>query len=209
MKHITLAIALVASAAVPAVAQDAPKKIGVEVGISTLGAYVGPSYRVRDRLAVRLPIYLGDLSDDFEQDGNTITGKFSANSFALMGDYYVFGGGMRVSAGAAIGGYELSGNITNPKFDGNTYIGSADVKFAQSSNVVPILSIGYAQQFKNGFSVLIDYGVKVGTYKMTVNTSGLTIPNQTQFDADLASVNNDLNKLKVTPFVTIGGGFRF
>lgn len=209
MKQISLACALVAAVAVPAAAQDAPKKIGIEYGLSTLGAYIGPSYLPLDRVAVRLPIYLGTMSGDFEQDGNTIKGKFSANSFALMGDYYVFGGGMRVSAGAAFGGYEISGNITNPSFDGNTYIGSADVKFAPSSDVVPVVSIGYAKQFNNGFSILADIGAKVGTYKLTVETSGLTITNQAQFDADLASANDDLKELGFTPFITLGGVIRF
>ena len=209
LKHLSIAFAIAVLAAVPAVAQDAPKKIAIEYGISTLGAYIGPSYMLRDKISVRLPIYLGTLSGDFDQDGNSIKGKFSANSFALMGDYYLYGGGLRVSAGAAVGGYEISGNVTDPNLDGTTYVGSADVKLAQSSNVVPVVSIGYAKQFKNGFSVLADVGAKINTYKMTVATSGLTITNQAEFEADLASVNNDLKAVGLTPFITLGGVFRF
>jgi hypothetical protein len=202
----TLLLSTIAGAAF---AQDADKKFGVEYGISTLGLYVAPTLALNANSNLRAPLFLGQFSDTFTDNGVTTVGKFSANSMALMGDFQPWANGIRVSGGFAFGGYEISGTSANPEFEGTTYVGSAKILLAQKNTVNPMFSIGYAKQFNNGISILADIGAKVGTYEMSVDTTGLTIPDQAQFDADLASVNKDLADVGLVPFITLGGVFRF
>ncbi len=192
-----------------AIAQDADKKYGVEYGISTLGLYVAPTLSLNAKTNLRAPLFFGQYSDTFTDNGVTTVGKFSPNSLALMGDFQPWGNGVRVSGGLAFGGYEISGTSSDPEFEGTTYVGSAAITVAQKNAVNPILSVGYAKQFDNGISILADIGAKVGTYELSVDTTGLTIPDQAQFDADLAAVNNDLADVGLVPFITLGGVFRF
>jgi hypothetical protein len=189
--------------------QDMTDKFGVEFGVSTLGVYVGPNYKINDQLTARLPLYLGSLASNQTVDGNDVNGKLDSTSAAIMADYHPFRGAFRVSGGMGFGGYDLSGSITNPEFDGTTYTGVVDVGLTQTHDVVPIISIGYAKTFNNGFGVLAELGAKIGTYTLTASDDAIPAADKAQFAADVAQVNSDLQDLGAIPFITLGLSYKF
>lgn len=192
-----------------AVAQDMGK-FGIEAGVSTLGAFVAPTYDVNDRLSLRLPVYLGSTSGDFEVEDNTVDGKFAVNSVALMADFSPWSNAWRVSGGLGIGGYDLSGTTNNLTLDGNTYAGVSTVKVTQNEDLAPILSIGYHKEFASGLTIFGDVGGRIATYQMSVSTEAVLSPaDQADLDASLADVNSDLADVGVTPFISFGLGFKF
>ena len=194
---------------VQSIAQQAVNSFGVEAGVSTLGVYLGPKVQISDRFAVRLPVYVGSQSTSRTVDDNVVTGKFDLASSALMADYHPFNGAFRMSGGVAMGGYEVTGSITNPVFNNRTYSGLVESTIRQTENTVPVVSFGYAKTFNNGFGILAEVGAKIGTYTLTA--SDTAIPNllKAQFNADVAAANDDLQQIKATPFVTLGMSYRF
>ncbi|MDZ7906779.1 MAG: hypothetical protein U5N55_14160 [Cypionkella sp.] len=186
---------------------------GYETGVSTLGIYIGPSYKVNDKFVARLPIYFGsvDLADQVDLDD--FKGSFDTASVGIMADYHPFRGGFasgfRVSGGIAAGGYNLKGDITDPEIDGTVYTGKTEMEFKQSSAVVPVISVAYAKTFKNGIGILAEVGAKIGTYSVTASSDFLTGANKANFEADLKSANDELKELPAIPYITLGLSYRF
>lgn len=177
---------------------------GFEVGVSTLGVYISPKFAVSDKIAVRVPLYTGKITDTFTYDGNTVTTSVDATAFAVMADFHPWQNGFRVSAGAGFGGYSATGNITDPTLSGTTFAGTFDFAVNQKNNVVPVISIGYVRPLGRRVSILAEVGAKIGTYEVV--TTGNTIDPllQPTFDAEVAAVNADISDVKAIPFATLG-----
>ncbi len=194
------------SAALP---QDSLKGVGFESGVSTLGVYLAPTYKINEKFVGRAAVYVGSITATETVDGNSVTGSFSTNSVALMADYLPFGNGLRLSGGLGLGGYELSGATSNPTFNGTTYAGSVDVTVKQSQAVVPVLAVGYAKTFKNGIGLVAELGARIGTYSLTASDASIPAGQKAQFAADVAKVNKDLKDIPATPYLTLGLSYRF
>lgn len=202
-----LVVALIPSASL---AQDLPTKMGIEAGVSTLGVYIGPTYKMNDTLTARLPVYIGSTSFSDTYEGNDASVNFNANSAALMADYHPSKNGFRISGGIGLGGYEATTSITDPELDGTVFVGSADFTLEQKNRIVPVVSVGYSKTFDNGFGVLAELGAKIGTYTVTSSNSFLPAGQQADYDAEIAKINDDLAAdIKATPFLTFGISYKY
>ena len=192
-----------------AVAQDLTG-FGIEAGVSTLGAFVAPTYEINDKLSLRAPLYFGAMSDEFDVDGNTVEGSIDANAIALMADFHPLGNALRVSGGIGIGGYDLSGKTTDLTLDGTTFAGVSEVTIGQKQDLAPVLSVGFNHEFASGLTLFGDIGGRIATYQVSVKTAApLTPADQADLDASIAGYNDDLAAFGVTPFLAFGIGFRF
>lgn len=209
LKSIGFTVVSAVSFALPASAQDALNGLGVEAGASSLGLYIAPKYQFSDQVSGRVPLYIGSRTLSEKVEGNTVTGKFDAASSAIMADLHPFSGAFRVSGGLGLNGYNLSGTMTNPVFNGTTYNATVDATVRQSNDVVPIISVGYSKSFQNGLGVVAELGAKLGTYTLSVTDTNIPALLRPQFNADVAKTNADLQKMSVTPFVTLGLSYRF
>jgi hypothetical protein len=208
----SLALALAAGLSLlasPLAAQQALKGLGAEAGVSTLGIYIAPKYKFSDQITGRVAMFTGSMSQSQKIEGNTVSGKVDLASSAVMADFHPFAGAFRVSGGLGLNGYDISGTITNPVFNNNTYTASVAANVKQTNNVVPILSVGYAKTFGNGFGVVAEVGAKMGTYTLTASDANIPALLKAQFNADVAKANSDLQKNTITPFVTLGLSYRF
>ncbi len=193
-----------------AVSAQEANRFGFEAGLSTLGAFVAPTYAVNDKLTLRAPLYFGSVSGDFDVDGNTVDASFAVNNVTLMADFKPWGNAVRLSGGIGVGGYDLDGTATDLTLDGNTYAGVSTVALGQKEDIAPILSVGFHREFANGMTLFGDIGGRIATYEVSVVTAGaLTPAEQADLEASIADYNSDLAKVGVTPFVTLGLGFRF
>jgi hypothetical protein len=87
---------------------------GFEVGVSTLGIYISPKFAFSNKIAVRVPLFTGNLTDTFTYDGNAIMATLDASAFAVIADFHPWQNGSRVSAGAGLGGYSATGQHHQP-----------------------------------------------------------------------------------------------
>lgn len=182
----------------------------LETGLSTLGLFVAPDFAVSQQFRVRTPIYFGSLSDTFDADGNDVDGSLDFTSGAVIADYYVGEAGFRVSGGLSFGGYDLTGNITDPTLDGRTYSGDFTVNMQQTNEIAPVVAVGYRRDLGNNWGVAAELGARVSS--LSVSTTGqenLSATDRADFDADIADVNSDLDDFGLVPFISIGVSFRF
>lgn len=206
------AIAL-ALAAAPVVAREfrfEPEKAGVEMGLSTLGTYVAPTYALNSRVSLRAPFHFGDYEGEDSYDGNDLSYKFDLASSAIFVDYKPFEGKFRISAGLGFGGYEAGTTVTDPTLDGTTFPGTYDFKLEQKSDVTPMLAMGYVQPLGKRLSLVGELGGKITTYRVGTDLDAISDPLlRAEMAEEIAEINRDLKDINVTPFATLGVAFRF
>lgn len=190
-------------------AQSSGATSGFELGISTLGIYISPKFAISNKVAVRVPFFTGSGIDSFTHDGNTIIATLDTSAFAVIADYHPWKNGFRLSAGAGFGGYEATGNITNPTLGGTLYAGSFDFAVSQKNHIVPIISVGYARPLGHRVRILAEVGAKIGSYELVTTGNTLDPLLQAGFDAEVVSVNNDISEVNALPFATLGIQFNF
>ena len=207
-RHCILAACL-AALALPVAAQEAGS-FGVETGVSTLGIYAAPNFRLSDTLRLRVPLFFGTLSRDVDYEGNTLNGEVSVRSAAVMADYHFGGGGFRVSAGLSAGGYDFGGSIADPTIDGRTYPGSYTATLEQDRSLAPVISVGYSGAINRSFGAVAELGVRLsGLSLSTTGQEALPPADLAAFDADIAEINADLADMGLIPFLTLGFVYRF
>jgi len=189
--------------------QQSLQGLGLEMGLSLVGAYVAPTYRLSPNAALRAPIYFGSITGAHKYEGNAIDGKVTADSYALIADYHLRGGGLRLSTGIGFGGLTVTGTATNPSFNGNTYTGVSNVTVKQTNAVTPSFSLGYTAFTNSGIGFTADLGLRLTSYTMTATDSFLPAGDRAQFQADVAKANADLAKNNLTPYLSLGLAYRF
>lgn len=193
----------------PSAAQDGGS-FRIESGLSTLGVHLAPTFELSDRFSLRAPLHFGAYSDTFDVEGNTVDATIDATNTTLMVDFSPWANALRVSGGVGMGGYVATAEMTDLTLDGNTFTGTSTLRVAQKSSVAPVLSLGFAHQFDNGFALFGDIGGRFATYEASIDTTIALGPSeQADLDASVADINDDLANFWVTPFVTIGFGFEF
>lgn len=208
-KSAILAVCATVALTLPAAGEDRVKGLGFEAGVSTLGGYVAPKYQFSDQVSGRVPLYIGSRTFSDKVEGNTVNGKLDAASSAIMADFHPFAGAFRVSGGLGLSGYSISGTISNPVFNNNTYNATVDATVKQTNDVVPVIAVGYVRSFDNGFGVMAELGAKLGSYSLSASDANIPAPLKAQFNADVARTNEDLKKNSLTPFLTVGLSYRF
>ena len=131
-------------------------------------------------------------------------------SLAVMGDYYVGSWGFRVSGGLSFGGYELTGELTDPTIDDYTYTGTFDAKLAQDRNVAPTVAVGYQRKLYKGLGVALEAGARLSSMTLTTsNTDDLSAADQAELDREVDDINDDLDEMGVIPYISLAVSYRF
>ena len=210
MKSPLILAALMASGLSTSVAAQSLENLSVEAGLSTLGLYIAPKIDVAPQWQVRVPLYLGSVSDTFDVDGSDISGKLTSNSIAVMGDYAIGTSGLRLSGGVSFGGYKLEGSASSLTIEGNSYNANFTAKLEQKNDIAPVLAVGYARDLGENWGFMAEIGARFTSFELTTTGQEALAPVlRNQFDADLAQANRDLSDAKILPFITLGVTYKF
>ncbi len=217
MNAMLKAAALALIVTTPAHAQQfGDGRMGLGLGVSTLGVTGDISYELDPRLQVRF--LAGTMrfseSDTFEEGDSQ--GDFDA-TFRAFGigpviDYHPFENGWRLSGGALFSEYRLSAEVTGGlSIDGEDYE-NADVRarVRTRNRIMPKLAVGYSGSnlFGSRFGLSVDAGVLyAGGLRTRVRDRNNEVP-----DDDLAKLRGDiddairdnLGAVRVLPYVSAG-----
>ncbi len=198
----------------------APRAHATEVfgGLGSTGLEVGVAERVGGRAGMRLSAEFLKLNRDFETDGATYDTRLKFSSLGIYGDYFVTGGGFRLSAGAVIGTRKVSGNavptngsltINGSSYPANGESVGADAKFPSAA---PYLGIGYGHhQPTKGSGFYIDLGVVIGKAdaRLLPSAGVVAAAGQANIDAEQRKLQDSVDKLKAYPVLKFGFSFAF
>ena len=190
-------------------------------------ALVGVAQPINGMFAVRADFgsiahhaYSGTTAD------NDFKGNIDYNRFALTGDWFVAGGGFRLSAGATFN--TAKATMTASSHDGKISIGgtqydapsslyyvTSDLSFPKAT---PYVGLGWGHHDSApGLSFNFDLGASIGTAKATPLKASPALASELalnqQGSADLAQENHDfqdtVHRFKAIPQLTFGVGYRF
>ena len=186
---------------------------GIGVGVSTMGATVEPRYRFNEFFGVRAPIGFASFSESTDFEGNDFTGDIRLGGVALLTDYYLPVGGLRLSGGAFISNYRVNGEASGSlEIDGVTYA-EAEVqgRIRTRDRISPMVTVGADLGNVRGWSLSTDIGAIFtrfeGRFTGTETSGDPTFPDRLQNYED--RMNDDLSSLKVLPYVSLQATFRF
>ena len=198
--------------------------IGVTARIGTLGLGLDVTKSITPQIDARLGFNFGSAKSTRTDSGISYDANLNLSSFQLLGDYYPFGGGFRVTGGllsqsnkfsvtskADNGTYNINGNQFNVA-DMGTITG--EYKYANS--IAPYLGIGFGRQSTEGFGFNADLGVMfAGSPKVTLRPSLTTTDPairaqvSAEVDNQARKTENDLKGFNLYPVLSIGFSYGF
>jgi hypothetical protein len=207
-----------------------PKKwgVGVHTQLSTTGFIgVDAGYKFSPNLHARLGLNTVGFGYNYSSQGVDYNASFSPTNVHLLGDYFPFGGGLRLTSGFVFQGNRFSGsaksNASNQfTINGTTYnasqVGQIDTSGSFSNSVAPYLGIGFGSPISPGFGFNVDLGVMFAgspNVSLSANNVSPSIPAsvQNQFRSDLAAqqqkTNSDIGGFNVFPVLSLGFSYAF
>jgi len=217
-----LALATLALAAArPAAAVEPYAATGFPYALVGIAQPINGMFAVRaDFGTIAHHAYSGTTSD------NDFKGNIDYNRGALLGDWFVAGGGFRLSAGATFN--TAKATMTASSHDGKISLGGTQYNAPSSLYYVtselsfpkatPYVGLGWGHhQSTPGLSFNFDLGASIGTAKATPLKASPALASELALDqqgsADLAQENRDfqdaVHKFKAIPQLTVGLGYRF
>jgi hypothetical protein len=208
-------------AARPAAAVEAYVATGFPYAVVGVAQPINASFALRaDFGTIAHHGYSGSTSD------NDFKGKIDYNRSALLGDWFVAGGGFRLSAGATFNQAKatMTASAHNGKISigGTQYDAPSNLYYVQSDlsfpKAAPYLGLGWGHHdAPAGLSFNVDLGASFGTAKATALKASPALASELAINqqgaADLASENKDfqdtVRKFKAIPQLTLGVGYRF
>ncbi len=195
-------------------AQTTPNKstnASVEVGVSTLGLMVEPTWPTGPNSAVRLPLAFGKLEADRTIDGIDYNVSADLGGAGVLADYYPGGGAFRVSGGLFKSSLGIDGRATGEvEVGANLYTGvDMVVSGSPDTSISPMVSVGFEAQVGAGWGISADLGlVYTGGFTVTAeDRSGIV--SQADLDAEVGAINDDAADLNILPFAKIGATYRW
>jgi hypothetical protein len=207
-----------------------PKKwaIGVHAQASTTG-FVGVDggYKFSPNLHARLGVNTVGFNYNYSSEGIDYSANFKPTNVHLLGDYFPFGGGLRLTGGFVIQNNKFtatakSGSNNQITLNGNTYnasqVGTVESEGKFGSSVAPYLGIGFGTPISSGFGFNVDAGVMFAgspTVALSANniSSSIPTPLQNQIRSDLAAqeqkTNADIRSFNLYPVLSIGFSYAF
>jgi hypothetical protein len=213
--------ALALLAARPAAAVEAYAATGFPYALVGLAQPVNASFALRaDFGTIAHHGYSGSTSD------NDFKGNIDYNRAALLGDWFVAGGGFRLSGGATFNQAKatMTASAHNGKISigGTQYDAPSSLYYVQSElsfpKAAPYIGLGWGHHdAPAGLSFNFDLGASIGTAKATPLKASPALASELAVNqagaADLASENRDfqdtVRKFKAIPQLTFGIGYRF
>lgn len=186
--------------------------IYAELGTNGLG--LGYALSVSDSWAARAQYnsYKRSFSGDVGDFGANAQMQldFSLSSVELLADWYPGSGGFRFSGGVVFNDNKITLTGTGATVGGapnQSVVGQ--IKMSKSPS--PYLGIGYSSRPKDarGLGFTFDFGVMRQDPEMTLTSTGATPALQSQIDAQIASAQDALDKMKTMPVIGVGLSYSF
>ena len=179
---------------------------------SSLSGRLLPSYFEGTRMADVAT--LGSRTLNRTEEGVDYSVKLKAQRIGAFADWFVLGGGFRVSGGVTSNDYKLSmsaKSTTNISIGSNTYSGTSLAVTVKFPSATPYLGIGYGHHGGKGLGFVWDLGASIGKAKVTANAVGF--PDNAQFNADLdrelEQLRSGVGKIRILPQASIALSYKF
>jgi hypothetical protein len=207
-----------------------PKKwaVGVHAQAGTTGLIgVDAGYKFSPNLHARLGLNTGGFNYNYSSQGIDYTSNFKPTNIHLLGDYFPFGGGLRLTGGLVAQSNRFtatakSGAGNQINLNGTNYdaaqVGTVESEGKFTNGIAPYLGIGFGTPISSGFGFNLDAGVMFAgspTVKLSANNISSLIPasQQNQIRSDLAAqerqTNDDVKSFNVYPVISIGFSYAF
>lgn len=190
--------------------------MGFGAKVGTLGLGIEGIKPVAPNLDLRLGLNKFSYDTDETLDNTDYKAKLDMQTVAALADWRPAGNGFFVSGGAMLNNNKLDATATvsaaDPVTIGNATINSGTVTSGISfDDVSPYLGVGYRKPFSGtrGWTFAADAGVLLqGDPKITLTESTGTVA-QSDIDAEIAKVNDDVDALKNIPVISLGAVYNF
>ncbi len=213
-----LALAALVAATPALAAETSIWAVGVSGG--TLGFGPELAYRFGPHLGVRANAGLFSYGTNDTYDSIAYNVDLKLNSIGGLLDWYPFGGGFRLSAGARLNNNEvrLAGTPATAVQIGPTTYTPAQVGTLTGTitgqDLAPTLTLGYGGQLAKGFTMGVEVGAMLqGSPKLqNLQASGLLAQNpslQTDLKAEALAIENDASQFKIWPVLQLHVLYRF
>ncbi len=210
---------------------------GAQIGIFGLGLNVKD--KMNDYLGVRASFDMLTINDYEVTDEDTKTKynfDLKLQDFMLVGDYHPWKGSFKTTAGVIMNKSSLDGEVTPSEslsfeFQGNTYstddIAKVNTK-ADFDPIAPYIGIGWDTSFakKKGFGFTFDLGIIFqGSAEVDYSVHYKELVNPTAIEAEIReklindinkdlekekiSLQEELDKFEILPYVSIGFNYKF
>ncbi len=211
-----------------------PKKwaVGVHTQLSTTGFIgVDAGYKFSPNLHARLGLNTVGFSLDYASQGINYKANLSPTNVHLLGDFFPFGGGLRLTGGLVLQSNQfnatgtpsssIANGITQVNIGGADYnisdVGTVSSEGSFSNSVAPYLGIGFGTPLSPGLGFNFDAGVIfAGSPRVRLRAnipSSVREDTQTDIRNSLAEqerrTNNDISSFSVYPVVSIGISYAF
>ncbi len=192
--------------------------VGVSAGTPGLGIDLG--YDINDTFGLRANGNWFSLSKDVESDGVNYDGKLKLLSLGVLGDFYIFGSGFRLTGGAYLNGNHVNLNATpanNIEVGGTVYtpaqVGTLTGE-ADYNTFTPYAGLGYtSNRGEPGLAFVFDAGVMFqGRPDITLTSNGAAAATpgfQADMERERREIADDLKWTRFYPAVRMGVAYRF
>jgi hypothetical protein len=190
-------------------------------------AVVGLAQPLNESFALRADFgTIGQRNYSYSTSGDDFKGDIHYSRAALVGDWFVAGGGFRISAGATFN--QAKATMTASSHDGKITLGGieynapsslyyvqSDLSFPKAS---PYIGIGWGHHDSApGLTFNFDLGASIGTAKATplkaspalASELALSQDGTTDLAQESHDFQDDVRKFKAIPQLTFGLGYRF
>lgn len=215
MKKTLMAAALAAAGALPAHAAGIYGNIGLPGVMLGVAQPINPHFGVRADVAT-----LGSRDASGTEEGIDYTGKAKAHRAGVFGDWFVFGGGFRLTGGITYN--DMRVDLTSQgagravTVGNNTYVLTANDRIdvqIEFPRVTPYVGIGYGHQPSGtGWGFVFDLGASIGKAKVSGQASGTVLSTaaaQQDFQRELDELRDGVGKVRAIPQLSIGMSYRF
>jgi hypothetical protein len=220
----------------PASQDNEPKKwaVGVHTQFSTTG-FVGvdAGYKFSPNLHARLGLNTVGFNLDYASQGIDYKARFNPTNVHLLGDFFPFGGGLRLTGGLVFQSNQFNatgtpnssaipgGIPTQINLGGNNFnisdVGTVSSEGSFSNSVAPYLGIGFGTPISPGLGFNFDAGVMFAgsaNVRLRANIpSSVPAAIQNQIRSSLAEqerrTNNDIGSFGIYPVLSVGISYAF
>lgn len=196
--------------------------VGLGAKLGTLGAGVELTKDVTRKINGRVGVNVLTYDTSGSESDVDYTIDLELSSVTAILDWHPFGGGVRVSAGVAFNGNELSmvGKPTNTSYTiGDTTYTPSEVGTLRGNvtfdDVTPYLGIGWGNAVSpnDRFTFSLDVGVLFQGDTTADLTADGTLASDPTFQAELAKEEQNLNEalddFELYPVLSVGFAYRF
>ena len=183
------------------------------------GVMLGYAQPLNSQFGLRIDYAtLGDRSEQRTEDGIRYDAKLKLSRAALLGDWFPFSGGFRVTGGVTSNQYRAEllatgagGSLT---IGNTTYTTSAADQFlvkVRYPSSTPYFGFGWGHQASTGLRFSFDVGAMIGKATVSYSLTGPVSQQVTQadIDAELTELRKGVGKVRAVPQLSLGLGYSF